>query len=59
MAKQEVAMLFDSSHCTGCKGCQVACKQWNMLPSAWASMKTSSRGSLQSPADSTGTRVSS
>ena len=21
---KEVAMLFDSSHCTGCKGCQVA-----------------------------------
>ena len=34
MAKaKEVAILFDSSHCTGCKGCQVACKQWNMLPS--------------------------
>ena len=33
MAKnKEVAILFDASHCTGCKGCQVACKQWNGLP---------------------------
>ncbi len=23
---QEVAMLFDSSKCTACKGCQIACK---------------------------------
>ena len=31
---KEVAMLFDSSHCTGCRGCQVACKQWNVLPAS-------------------------
>ena len=29
---KEVAMLFDASHCTGCRGCQVACKEWNVLP---------------------------
>lgn len=29
----EKAILFDSSKCTGCKGCQVACKCWNNLPS--------------------------
>ena len=28
----EKAILFDASHCTGCKGCQVACKRWNYLP---------------------------
>lgn len=29
----EMAILFDSSKCTACKGCQVACKCWNNLPS--------------------------
>ena len=27
-----VAMLFDATKCTACRGCQVACKQWNDLP---------------------------
>ena len=26
------AMLIDVSKCMGCRGCQVACKQWNQLP---------------------------
>jgi formate dehydrogenase iron-sulfur subunit len=25
------AILFDPTLCTGCRGCQVACKQWNGL----------------------------
>ena len=50
MAKQEVAMLFDSSHCTGCKGCQVACKQWNELPAT----DTVQTGSYQNPPDMNG-----
>jgi formate dehydrogenase beta subunit len=29
----EMAILFDSSKCTACRGCQVACKCWNDLPS--------------------------
>lgn len=29
----EYAILYDSSLCTNCKGCQVACKCWNMQPS--------------------------
>ena len=29
----EMAILFDSSRCTGCRGCQVACKCLNDLPS--------------------------
>ena len=29
--RKEMAMLYDASKCTGCKGCQVACKQWNVL----------------------------
>lgn len=27
-----VAFFTDTSLCIGCKACQVACKQWNMLP---------------------------
>ncbi|HJX38540.1 MAG TPA: 4Fe-4S dicluster domain-containing protein, partial [Anaerolineae bacterium] len=26
------AMLIDESICMGCRGCQVACKQWNDNP---------------------------
>lgn len=26
------AILVDTTKCTGCRGCQVACKQWNGLP---------------------------
>lgn len=54
MANKEVAMLFDSSHCTGCKGCQVACKQWNMLPSALGLNENEFTGKLQGPADLNG-----
>ncbi|MDI6752006.1 MAG: 4Fe-4S dicluster domain-containing protein [bacterium] len=27
-----LGMLIDTSKCTACRGCQVACKQWNDLP---------------------------
>ena len=40
MAKQ--AILYDASLCIGCRGCQVACKQWN------------DREGLKSPAVNTG-----
>lgn len=49
MAKKEVAMLFDSSHCTGCKGCQVACKQWNMLPAKMGLNENPFEGTYQNP----------
>lgn len=49
MAQKEIAMLFDSSHCTGCKGCQVACKQWNMLPSPMGLNENVFHGSYQNP----------
>lgn len=52
--KKEVAILFDSSHCTGCKGCQVACKQWNMLPSPTGLNENKFTGSLQGPFDLNG-----
>ena len=30
----ENAILYDSSKCSACKGCQVQCKQWNDMPSS-------------------------
>ena len=52
--KNEVAILFDSSHCTGCKGCQVACKEWNVLPSPLGLNANKFTGSYQSPANLNG-----
>ncbi len=28
-------LLIDTTLCIGCRGCQVACKQWNGLPAQW------------------------
>jgi len=39
------AILFDVFRCTGCRGCQVACKQWNDLPAE----ETHNTGSYQNP----------
>lgn len=46
---REMAMLFDSSKCTACKGCQVACKQWNTLPSPLGLNEQKFTGSYQAP----------
>ena len=53
----EMAILFDSSKCTGCKGCQVACKCWNNLPSYMkgANTKEDFTGTYQNPPDLNGT----
>ena len=40
------SFLIDLTKCTGCRGCQVACKQWNELQSE----KTKNTGSYQNPA---------
>jgi len=29
---EQMALLTDNTKCIGCRGCQVACKQWNELP---------------------------
>lgn len=50
----EVAILYDTSHCTGCKGCQVACKQWNMLPSNLELNGNKFSGTYQNPPDLNG-----
>ncbi len=41
------AFFIDTTLCTGCRGCQIACKQWNQLPAT----KTENRGSYQNPKD--------
>ncbi|HNY66222.1 MAG TPA: 4Fe-4S dicluster domain-containing protein [Deltaproteobacteria bacterium] len=43
----EYIKLIDVTKCTGCRGCQVACKQWNNLPAE----QTMFTGSLQNPKD--------
>jgi formate dehydrogenase iron-sulfur subunit len=39
------SILFDAHLCTGCRGCQVACKQWNDLEAT----ETTNTGSHQNP----------
>ena len=44
-AVKEVAKLFDATKCTGCKGCQVACSEWNDLRAPVGTFQ----GSYQNP----------
>ena len=55
MANTENAILYDSSMCTNCKGCQVACKCWNDLPSPTELNANTFTGTLQNPPDLNGT----
>src|SRR5512143_1352020 len=41
------AFFIDTTICTGCRGCQVACKQWKGFPGD----KTVNHGSFQNPED--------
>jgi formate dehydrogenase iron-sulfur subunit len=41
------AFFIDTTLCTACRGCQIACKQWNQLPGT----KTKNVGSHQNPQD--------
>jgi len=45
--KAELVKLIDTTKCTACRGCQIACKQWNNLPG----LRTKNRGSYQNPPD--------
>jgi formate dehydrogenase beta subunit len=45
--KTELVKLIDTTRCTACRGCQVACKQWNEQPA----LRTKNRGSYQNPPD--------
>lgn len=40
-------IIMDTSRCTACRGCQIACKQWNGLPAT----PTKQTGSYQNPED--------
>ena len=39
--------FIDTTRCIACKGCQIACKQWNNLPAE----KTKNHGNYQNPPD--------
>lgn len=39
--------LIDTTRCTACRGCQIACKEWHELPAN----ETKQRGSHQNPPD--------
>lgn len=41
----EKAILYDATRCIACKGCQVACKQWNQNPG----VETSFTGTYENP----------
>jgi formate dehydrogenase iron-sulfur subunit len=41
------SFLIDTSRCTACRGCQIACKEWNELPAN----KTKQTGTHQNPPD--------
>ena len=41
------AFFIDTSRCTACRGCQVACKEWHGLPA----VRTRQRGTHQNPPD--------
>ena len=43
----EKTKLIDLSKCTGCRGCQLACKQWNQQPAS----QTAQLGTYQNPPD--------
>lgn len=41
------SFFIDTTKCTGCRGCQAACKQWNQNPAT----KTRQQGTYQNPPD--------
>ncbi|MCL5122974.1 MAG: formate dehydrogenase [Deltaproteobacteria bacterium] len=41
------SFLVDTSKCTACRGCQIACKQWNGLPGT----QTKNEGTYENPLD--------
>ena len=47
MQATEIVKLIDTTRCTACRGCQIACKQWNEMPG----LRTRNFGSYQNPPD--------
>jgi len=51
----EKAILYDATRCTACRGCQVACKQWNendeYIPTVENGVPAKNTGSYENPPD--------
>ena len=51
----EKAILYDPTKCTACRGCQVACKQWNEhdeeIPTVENGVQSRNWGSYENPPD--------
>jgi len=51
----EKAILYDATKCTACRGCQVACKQWNendeYIPTVENGVNSVNVGSYENPKD--------
>ncbi|MBN2468186.1 MAG: formate dehydrogenase [Deltaproteobacteria bacterium] len=45
--------FIDTTRCTACRGCQVACKEWKLLPAT----ETKQQGSHQNPPDLNGSTL--
>ncbi len=49
------AILFDATRCTACRGCQIACKQWNendeFIPTVENGVASKNWGSYENPPD--------
>ncbi|HET9599885.1 MAG TPA: 4Fe-4S dicluster domain-containing protein [Anaeromyxobacteraceae bacterium] len=48
--KFEAGKLIDLTKCVGCRGCQVACKQWNEMPAEKTAYDGKVNATLQQPA---------
>ena len=47
----EKAILIDTSKCIACKGCQIACKQWNELPAGKSQFFPTGTQGYENPTD--------
>jgi len=51
----EKAILYDATKCTACRGCQIACKQWNendeVIPTTENGVDSKNWGSYENPPD--------
>jgi formate dehydrogenase iron-sulfur subunit len=53
MTDNDVVMVIDTSKCTACRSCQVACKQWHSLPAE----DTTFTGTYTNPPDVSGANL--
>ena len=53
-AKERVGFFTDTSVCIGCKACEVACKEWNLVPEdglVWTGETTSKLANVHAASD--------